>query len=109
MPGPRMPINHGLRRVGAILWTTLAFAIGTSLSAEDVATVLNVQDFAVLPVTGRTDGTGQVDGLLARVNGLTEEPGGADRYFVHDLNGPLYILDKATKRWSTYLDFNGRD
>src|SRR5690348_15094821 len=98
MLGPRMPMKHGLGRVSAILWTTVAFAIGTSLSAEDGTTVLNVQDFAVLPMTGRIDGTGQVDGLLARVNGLTEEPSGAERYFVHDLNGPLYILDKRTKR-----------
>ena len=32
--------------------------------------------------------------MLARVNVLREEPGGATRLFVNDLNGPLYILDK---------------
>jgi hypothetical protein len=45
-------------------------------------------------------------GLLARVNFLRDEPGGR-RFFVNDLNGPLYILDKQTKRFTTYLDFNG--
>ena len=45
-------------------------------------------------------------GQLARVNFLREEPGGR-RFFVNDLNGPLYILDKKTKQFTTYLDFNG--
>ena len=43
---------------------------------------------------------------LARVNFLRDEPGGR-RFFVNDLNGPLYILDKQTKQFTTYLDFNG--
>ena len=43
---------------------------------------------------------------LARVNYLRDEPGGR-RFFVNDLNGPLYILDKKTKAFTTYLDFNG--
>ena len=29
------------------------------------------------------------------------------RFFANDLNGPLYILDKQSKRFTTYLDFNG--
>ena len=29
------------------------------------------------------------------------------RLFVNDLNGPLYILDKETKKATIYLDFNG--
>ena len=33
---------------------------------------------------------------LARVNFMREEPGGR-RFFVNDLNGPLYILDKQTQ------------
>ena len=61
-----------------------------------------------MPVTGVVDGKGQTDGMLARVNSLREEPGGANRFFVNDLNGPLYILDKKTKVFTTYLDFNGR-
>jgi hypothetical protein len=70
---------------------------------------IDVRDFVALPVTGRPDGRGQTDGMLARVNMLREEPGRGSRFFVNDLNGPLYILDKATKRFTTYLDFNGRD
>jgi hypothetical protein len=46
--------------------------------------------------------------MLSRVNGLHEEPGGANRLFIHDLNGPLYLLEKESKKLTTYLDFNGR-
>jgi hypothetical protein len=70
---------------------------------------LEIRDVVELPITGKLDGKGQTDGMLARVNALREEPGGATRLFVHDLNGPLYILDKASKKLSVYLDFNGRE
>jgi hypothetical protein len=71
--------------------------------------VVEIKDYAVMPITGAVDGKGQTDGMLARVNSLREEPGGANRFFVNDLNGPLYILDKKTKAFTTYLDFNGRE
>ena len=61
-----------------------------------------------MPITGKLDGTGQTDGILARVNSFREEPGGSGRVFVHDLTGPLYILDKQSKSLTTYLNFNGR-
>lgn len=70
---------------------------------------LEIKDYATMPITGLLDGKGQTDGMLARVNSLREEPGGATRFFVNDLNGPLYILDKTTKKLTTYLDFNGRE
>ena len=71
---------------------------------------LEIQDFATLPITGKIDGTGQIMGLLARVNFMREEPGVTrNRIFVNDLNGPLYILDKQTRQFTTYLNFNGRD
>jgi hypothetical protein len=61
-----------------------------------------------MPMTGLGDGKGSNDVLLARVNTLREEAGGARRQFISDLNGPLYILDKQTKAFTTYLNFNGR-
>jgi hypothetical protein len=70
---------------------------------------LEIRDYAAMPITGLADGKGQTDGLLARINSLHEEPGGAARFFINDLNGPLYIVDKATRTFTTYLDFNGRD
>ena len=70
---------------------------------------LEIKDYVAFPITGRLDGTGQTDGMLARINSLRDEPGGRNRFFISDLNGPLYILDKATKKFSIYLDFNGSD
>jgi mono/diheme cytochrome c family protein len=66
---------------------------------------LELQDYAALPITAdNTDANTRAQ--LARVNYLRDEPGGR-RFFVNDLNGPLYILDKHTKRFTTYLDFDG--
>ena len=67
--------------------------------------MLELQDYAALPITAdNTDANTRSQ--LARVNYLRDEPGGR-RFFVNDLNGPLYILDKQTKTFTTYLDFNG--
>jgi len=54
---------------------------------------LELQDYAALPITAdNTDANTRSQ--LARVNYLRDEPSGR-RFFVNDLNGPLYILDKA--------------
>jgi glucose/arabinose dehydrogenase/mono/diheme cytochrome c family protein len=66
---------------------------------------LELADYTQMPITGEPGGE-NTRGLLARVNFLREEPGGR-RFFVNDLNGPLYILDKANKQFTTYIDFNG--
>ena len=66
---------------------------------------LELQDYAALPITAdNTDANTRSQ--LSRVNYLRDEPGGR-RFFVNDLNGQLYILDKQTKTFTTYLDFNG--
>ena len=81
----------------------LAFAGRSRAAAPRLA--LELQDYAALPVTA--DNTNDnTRAQLARVNYLRDEPGGR-RFFVNDLNGPLYILDKQTKTFTTYLDFNG--
>ena len=58
-----------------------------------------------MPVTADPQGD-NTRAQLARINFLRDEPGGR-RFVVNDLNGPLYIVDKATRRLATYLDFNG--
>jgi Glucose / Sorbosone dehydrogenase len=79
------------------------------VAANSQPITLEIKDYAAMPITGLVDGKGQTDGMLARVNSLQEEPGGSNRFFVNDLNGPLYILDKSARTFTTYLDFNGRD
>lgn len=83
----------------------LSALLGTGAPAT---LTLEIVDYVHLPVTGKLDGTGQTDGMLARVTSMREEPGGKNRFFLIDLNGPLYILDKKTRKLTTYLDFNGR-
>jgi hypothetical protein len=74
--------------------------------SEDLT--IEIKDYASMPITGAVDGQGNSAGLLARINFLREEPGvHRNRLFVNDLNGPLYILDKASRQATTYLDFNG--
>src|ERR671925_2122888 len=70
---------------------------------------LEIEDFVVMPITGLPKGKTNNEMLLSRVNTIREEPGGADRLFVVDMNGPIYILDKKTKALTKYLDFDGRD
>src|SRR5438045_7165725 len=60
-------------------------------------------------MTGAVDGRGSNEVLLTRVNSLREEADGANRLFISDLNGPLYILDKGSKKLSVYLDFNANE
>ena len=66
---------------------------------------LELADYVQMPITGELGGE-PTRGQLARVNVMRDEPGGR-RFFVNDLNGPLYILDKQSKQFTTYLDFNG--
>ena len=92
-----------------------ALFLGNAFAAETTNTVapeitLELRDYATMPITGKLDGTGQIMGLLARANFMREEPVAAKkRVFINDLNGPLYILDKQSGKFTTYLDFNGRD
>jgi hypothetical protein len=79
------------------------------VAAAEAQLTLELRDYVTMPITGAIDGAGSNGALLSRVNALREEPGGAARLFVIDLNGPMYILDKKTKKLSVYLDFNGRD
>src|SRR5215216_2871953 len=69
---------------------------------------IEITDYVTMPMTGAVDGITNSAGLLAKVNVLLQEPGGAKkRFFVNDVNGPLYILDRDTKKLTTYLDLNG--
>jgi hypothetical protein len=86
----------------------LAFVVCvSSVPAATAQATLDIEDYVVTPMTGLVDGKGSNELLLSRVNTLREEAGGSTRFFISDLNGPLYIFDKATKRFSLYLNFNG--
>src|SRR5688572_4913429 len=100
-------------RMAPIWIGALTLAVLHTLAAQPASRLtLELADYAQMPITGELDGQ-NTRGQLARVNFLREEPGGPSttlgagrRLFVNDLNGPLYILDKQTKTFVTYLDLN---
>ena len=94
-----------MRIVCAVL---LVVSLQAVVKAQQTVT-LEIKDFATLPITGLPLGKTTNEMLLSRVNAIREEPGGASRLFVVDLNGPVYILDKKTRQFTKYLDFDGRD
>ena len=92
--------------MGAMWIVALALAVLAALAAQSTTRLtLELADYAQMPITGELDGQ-NTRGQLSRVNFLRDEPDGR-RFFVNDLNGPLYIVDKQTKTFITYLDFNG--
>ena len=97
-------VNY-LRALAANPNVAIESAPATPAAPATPRKTLELADFVQMPITGDPGGE-LTRGLLARVNFLREEPGGR-RFFVNDLNGPLYILDKKTKQFTTYLDFNG--
>lgn len=96
----------GRHAVAAASVMGLAWAAGyVSAAQAPQRLALELADFAQAPITGEVSGQ-NTRGQLARINYLRDEPGGR-RLFVSDLNGPLYLVDKQTKAFTTYLDFNG--
>ncbi len=82
----------------------LTLVVRTILAQGTV--VLQLTDYAAVPQSGVLVNSTDNAVYVARVNFLREEPGGGmNRFFVCDLNGKLYILDHATKQFTTYLDF----
>jgi hypothetical protein len=85
-------------------------------SAPQIAkdgTAIVLQDYASLPPSSVTTGSYpppiNFRGQLGRVNFLRSEPTnapqGSSRFFVNDLNAHLYILAKATKTFTSYINF----
>jgi glucose/arabinose dehydrogenase len=93
------------RRSIALIVGAIAMGVPGQATAQPRLT-LHLTDYLQAPMTGAIDGVSN-RGSLARINVLREEPGGRQRLFLCDLNGPLYLVDKATGAFVTYLDFNG--
>lgn len=98
--------------IGAVTWTAHAQYPSSPQIAKDGTTVV-LEEYASLPLSSATTGTYpptiNLAGQLARVNFLRPEPTNAplsaSRFFVCDLNRNLYILDKTSKSFTTYINF----
>jgi len=99
----------GSRRARQGAAAVLAASVVSFLAATAVAqlTSLRVEDYATAPMTGSVNGSSNA-AYLARVNFMADDPVNSDRFFINDLNGPLYMLDKNTRQFTEYLNFNGR-
>jgi hypothetical protein len=98
-----------LSRVKAAIWTlalSAALGAGVLATAQTPPAVLAAElaDVIEMPRTAGANGGTQ----SARINVLIEEPG-SERLFVAEHAGPLSIVDKATRRAVTYINFNGVD
>jgi hypothetical protein len=81
--------------------------------SKDGTTVL-LEDYADLPLSAATHGGSTPSAIdykaqLGRVTSLRSEPANAalaaSRFFVNDQSSTLYILDKAAKKFTPYLNF----
>lgn len=77
----------------------------TSQDAPSTQRTLELADYLELPITGNMSAD-RVSGVIARGSIMLDEPGG-QRFFINDLTGPLYILNKQTKQLTPYLNFDG--
>lgn len=76
----------------------------TAVASPAAQLTLELADYFPMPITGDMSAD-RVSGVLARGSILTEDPAGGQRFFINDLTGPLYILNKQTKQLTTYLNF----
>ena len=91
------------------LWAQ--YPTGPQIAKDGTAVFL--RDYASLPLSSRTTGSypPPIDfaAQLGRVNFLRSEPANASqsssRFFVNDLNRNLYLLDKTTRLFTAYINF----
>ncbi len=87
------------------------YPFGPQVAKDGTAVLL--QDYVSLPASSRTSGSypPPIDfaDQLGRVNFLRSEPADAPespvRFFVNDLNRNLYILEKASRTFTPYINF----
>src|SRR5688500_8699843 len=100
----KLPANKEVHmRIAGLFLAALSL---TTVAQAQQTLTLDITDYATVPISGLPVGKTTNEMLLARVNTIREEPGGADRLFVVDMNGPVYILDKKTRQFTKYLDFD---
>lgn len=89
---------------GAAIFVVTACLLAATAHAQ--LTALRIEDYATVPQTGIVNGP-QNQNYMARVNFMAEDPTNANQFWVNDLNGPLYIMNRETRQFTQYLNFNG--
>ena len=107
--------SRGLVLRGLLL-VTLTVGARTALAQPQITkdgSAVVLKDYARVPLSSTTTGTypPQIDfsNQLGRANRLRSEPSNApnssSRFFVNDQNRNLYILDKTSKTFTPYINF----
>lgn len=87
----------------------LVTAAPLALSAASPTLTIKIKNYVTMPMTGQVAGKGNA-ASLARIEAIRQEPGkNRGRFFVNDPNGELYILNRKTKKLTTFLNLNGAD
>ncbi len=97
-----------------VVWAQYPLQYPSSSQVTKDGTAILVEDYATPPLSsamGDHPYPPPIDyrGQLARVVSMRSEPANAtlssSRFFVADMNGNLYILNKATKKFTPYITF----
>src|ERR1700691_5145713 len=117
---PLLRFYCGVARLTAVLlslpvvWAQYPLQYPASSQITKDGTAILVEDYANPPLSSPLEGHAypapiDYQGYLARVNALRSEPANAplasSRFFVVDMNGVLYTLDKSTRKFTPYLTF----
>ena len=96
------------------VWAQYPLQYPSSSQITKDGTAILIEDYANPPLSSQLGDHAypppiDYKGMLARVNTLRSEPANAPlastRFFVADMNGNLYILEKATKKFTPYITF----
>ena len=97
-----------------VVWAQYPLQYPSSSQVSKDGTAILIEDYANPPLSSAMGDHAypppiDYKGMLARVNTLRSEPANAPlastRFFVADMNGNLYTLDKATKKFTPYITF----
>jgi hypothetical protein len=97
-----------------VVWAQYPLQYPSSSQITKDGTAILIEDYANPPLSsamGDHTFPPPIDytGMLARVNTLRSEPANAplaaNRFFVADMNGNVYTLDKASKKFTPYITF----
>lgn len=100
-----VPLAAPWRSLKPALLATCVLTVCVANSWAQLST-LRVEDYATAPQTGIVNGPSN-QAYMARLNFLAEDPTNPNQMWVNDLNGPLYIMNRETKAFTQYLNFNG--
>src|ERR1700732_3837202 len=97
-----------------VVWAQYPLQYPSSSQVTKDGTAILIEDYANPPLSSQMGDhpyPPRIDykGMLARVNTLRSEPANAPlastRFFVADMNGNLYTLNKATRKFTPYIAF----